>query len=238
MKQKKAIINRRIFWLTVLLLLGQIYSSPIYAQRGKISENTRFQKGIRLGLGYNHSLLLNDRFVEYKQDGVIKHRWGSIINLRVVFNPIILDLSNFSSSYKVDSPVWSFDDTTYVRHRGLELAVSMNLLPRSKYFLPYIGIGLQTSALGVNIGIWDKLTAEDSDELEVSSISMSGPIWKVGLLINFSQSIGINAEYKHRLPGKGTSVDLQAQHLSFTEHNKSFHQFSFWLFMNLSVIYQ
>jgi len=155
------------------------------------------ESGVILTYGYHQTDFLNTTFQSHLKDGNIARAWGNTVNLRITATyPIMIDLGYFSSQFTVSNIAsWKNPDTTKVRHRGGELALSMPLLSKTRFFIPYIGAGYQISQLYTGPPVIQETGKDYSSIIEMAK-NTSSPIYKFGLMINFNM-MSYSVEYKH-----------------------------------------
>ena len=154
--------------------------------------------GIILTVGFHQTGFLNNTFRQYLSDGKISNAGGACINLRIASAyPFMFDLGYFSSQFKVeDIPGWP-NESEKVRHRGGEVAMSLPLLSKTRYFVPYVGIGYQYSQLYTGEPVI-KDSEEDYEDIVEMSTKTSSSIYKAGVMMNFN-SMSYSVEFKHSL---------------------------------------
>lgn len=167
----------------------------------RIIENGKQINGFTLAYGYHQTTFLNEVFGMNISNNVISRKYGGVLMARMKLYPIIIDVDWFSSRFRISDAVsWPYSDTTNVRHRGMGFFISSALFPlmHSKIFVPYVGIGYQTSSLGVGVDI---IEMNDSNKsIEPSSIITSCPQWKAGFLVNMSRMYNLTIEYRQSFP--------------------------------------
>jgi hypothetical protein len=152
--------------------------------------------GPSINYNYRHVSFYNPRFYELSKESLIKQTYGNEIDFSYNYYPIKVDVCWFATFFEVSNFVSTYlTNTNYsTRHRGAEFFLSYMPLPHigkfSKHFMPYVGIGYQTSQL---------VTLDQSNkekEVIVSSHPTGSISWKIGLCVNINSSYFINAEYK------------------------------------------
>jgi outer membrane receptor protein involved in Fe transport len=174
------------------------------SQYGKVKSHLKYHHRSTWIFSYHKSSFLNTNFAGNIDNNNIKQKFGTSLNYRFdkAF-PFIFDINWFASKFVYEgSSVSSIADTPKIRHRGIELAANFSLLPTSKFFMPYIGVGYQTASI-VASNYWPIETmGEDQqqsaeNQIEYSSNCSTG-IWKVGVTIG-GTNLFVNAEYKQSL---------------------------------------
>lgn len=197
-----------LFFTLALFFTG---SSVICAQEGVLPENKFFGAktwrehiresnraigGLTMGYGYHQSQFFNARFEEVIQREQVAPTYGDYLQLRYTAAPFFFEVNRFSSRFSVEEqPNWPYSDTTQIRHKGWEFGLGYFPIHQgffSKYVVPFLGISYQTSSICASCG-WD-----EDKELQ-SSIDASTLVWKTGLRINFTSTLGVNASYKQSL---------------------------------------
>jgi len=155
------------------------------------------ESGVIISYGYHQTNFLNYVFNQHLKNGDIQKEWGNVLNLRITASyPLMIDLAYFSSQFTVkDVYGWQNTDTTRVRHRGGELALSLPLLSATRYFIPYIGAGYQFAQLYVGPPVVQTEGVDYSDIVVMSKNTFS-PIYKLGVMLNFN-IMSYSVEYKH-----------------------------------------
>ncbi len=152
---------------------------------------------IIISYGYHETNFLNTAFQTNVANGNITKKWGNTVNLKITGTfPVLIDLGYFSSQFTVsDLAGWQNSDTTKVRHRGGEAALSLALLSKTKFFVPYVGAGYQYSQLYTGPPL---IEVEGEENLEIIEMAKntSSPIYKFGIMLNFNAS-SFSVEYKH-----------------------------------------
>lgn len=149
----------------VILLL--VICNTAFGQK-TIKEAREYMMGFQVGLGYHQSTFVNPQFAKVIENGNLSREIGAVFSTRFTYLPIIIDFNWFSSNFKASSDInfeWNYPDTALIRHRGLELSVSVPLIPTSKNFVPYAGIGYQSSALGIGV----EFVRYNQEELEITA---------------------------------------------------------------------
>ncbi|MBP6870694.1 MAG: hypothetical protein KBC43_01685 [Bacteroidales bacterium] len=199
-------MNRFLFLLLILFISSGLYAqqkslpSNKYKDRitlGEIQEKMKECNGFTISYGYHQTVFLNPRFDANMDNGILERKYGGVFRVSYMLHPVIFDVDWFSSRFRIhDSGNWALEDTTDVRHRGLSLFISTTLFPlvHTRAFIPYIGIGYQTSSLGANINLIS--FSSGKDESQVISLNTSSPLWKIGLTTRIWQALVINIEYR------------------------------------------
>ncbi len=194
--------------ITLLLFLFAI-NSHIKAQLGTSSpfqEAKDYTKALEFSGGWFRSEFLNENFSQNLENGNIKHDLGGIFRTRLVAYPFLYDFEWFFSKYDLDNeqPTLSSYTSLYhhVRHRGINVAMSLVLIPTSKYITPYVGAGYQFAELGNVEPIFNLDSESDipnnTNPFE-SNIKMNTPFWKVGLTITPHKSFSVSGEFRNSL---------------------------------------
>ncbi len=161
-------------------------------------------------LGYVKTNFLNENYLKNKEAGIITPVGGFEYKIKSMnWFPLIVDFSMFSSEFNIESVNWNFADTVNAHHRGMELAVNLPLFLKFEYFVPYVGVGFNTSSL-TNKTIWAANDPKSVNYYETVSINTSSLLWKVGFFTIINETWVFYYEYKH----------------SFLNKNHSFKQFS------------
>jgi hypothetical protein len=179
----------------MMLAIGIAFESTAQANpfTKTIEANRDRQRGLWFGGGYARTSFQNSVFHENIGKGIIKPDFG--FNLRLSYRryPLVYDFSFYGSYFKIDPNYLRLPSDVDLKNVGGESSLALALLPNSKYFVPTLGLGFQSSTL--NAG------SSDSDSsFKPISINTSGFVWKYGLLINISRAIGLSLNYSHSLP--------------------------------------
>lgn len=192
---------------------GKYKNDELTAYR-RVKQKFNDRMGLTYMLSYHKTNFLNDQFAANIQDGVLDYHPGTCLTFRFEYGfPLVFDFNWFSSRFTYEGPNDNpLFETPYIRHRGIEVSSNLVLLPASKNFMPFIGIGYQSASL-VASNFWplDKYSDENNnnsnnnqDEEKIEHLSnCSTPIWKVGLSFGFDK-LYINAEYKQSLGALST----------------------------------
>ena len=197
-----------VLWLIILNrydLSAQTNNLPQHKYKNKLTltDIMRSQKsvnGFMVSYGYHQTTFLNPVFGNNINDDIIKKKYGGVFTASYTAYPFIFDIDWFSSRFRVQDKVsWPYNDTTNVRHRGMSFFISSALFPlvHSKSFLPYIGIGYQSSALGVGIEIVK--VSKGGKSVEQSSINTSCPQWKIGFKLKWWEAYWLIVEYRQSI---------------------------------------
>lgn len=194
-----------------LLLLCSFSLIPKISQGQTYRDAKFYMEGIQIGFGYHQTAFINSQYGQLKENDVIKNRFGYVVNLRVTSLPLIIDFNFFVSSFKVENnpdPNWTFADTSKVRHAGMEVGLSLPIIPESKHFVPYLGLAYQNGFLGVNTDVLGS-PLDDVAEEDVSVTKVTGILWKAGLMINMGRKLNLITEYKQSLNAKSEKATSQ-----------------------------
>lgn len=163
---------------------------------GGFSENS----GMYIGFGYHQSDMLNAQYGLARKNKEIRRRFGDALSFGYTYSAVSFDIQWFSSGFYTGKAVMGFQDSVKIRHRGLECSISYMFMPHAKVFVPYIGLGAQTAALGSGIGLGDNTTDPNKkDYVLKSSTNMSALIWKAGLRLNVSRGMFLLGEFKRSM---------------------------------------
>lgn len=180
--------------------------SSVNGISGKSIKEDFKDKKVLISYAYHQTDFLNTAFKNNLKNGAITKQWGSAVNLRVLAAyPVLIDIGYFASSYRADDLAGWPNDSTKIRHRGGEIAVSMPV-PISTYFLPYGGLGYQYSQLYVGEP-FVKEEGKTYDHIVEMATSTSSPIYKIGVMSSFN-ILSFYAEYKHSFLGKNPFQQL------------------------------
>jgi hypothetical protein len=153
-----------------------------------------FVMGLRLD--YQYPAFYNSLYYENLKANNIEFSGGLDFVWSMNIAPVMLDIGYFTSTFSVEDPNFykgSKDKETTLR--GMDFYASYLFLPDygriSRIFMPYIGIGYQTSSLAV------KIPGEKSTTL--GSYGTGSMMWKTGVTINLGKLLYINAEYRQGL---------------------------------------
>lgn len=160
-------------------------------------KNKDHLNGLFFNVGYVQSNLLNTQYNNHKLDGNLKNGFGYIVGVQYNRLPFILDLIYFQSSFSLKgllSPSL-FPEPTVLYHNGLEGAASIALLHDVKLLTPFVGVGYQSASLKT-----PTITEDNDDRYKAeSSVNLSSPILKAGLIFNFGRNLGLRVEYKRNM---------------------------------------
>lgn len=176
------------------------------AQIPALQKQREKTKGRYLSLGYHQSDFLSSAYRTSIRDKVLTRNLGYYAGLSYQYNPLIFDVSYFSSGFKTDNlPDGSYGANTLVRHQGGEVSISINLLPDIPVFHPCVGIGYQLSHLTT-----PKKSEENKNIEKVSSLDTSSPIWLAGFNLQFSPGWAISVRFKSSLVTNRENYQLAA----------------------------
>lgn len=155
--------------------------SPIRSMFRRDGYNTTYMAS------YHSTLFLNPKFAGNIENSSLEAGPGYSLGLKLeYFIPVSFDLNWFSSSFiysnnnNSSSPLL---DGSVIKHRGIEIAANLTLLPANKYFLPYVGLGYQTASLVAGNEYYSNCSAA---------------IWKAGIMLGLP-SFFLMFEYKQSL---------------------------------------
>jgi hypothetical protein len=199
-----------------ILPTGKFKNDELTAYR-RVKQKLNTRMGLTYMLCYHQTNFLNDQFVNNIQDGALSYSPGTCLSFRFEYGfPLVFDFNWFSSRFTYEGPNDNpLFETPYIRHRGIEISSNLVLLPVSKSFMPFIGIGYQSASL-VASNYWPldkysddndkKSNTSNQEKEEIKHLSnCSAPIWKVGLSVGFDK-LYINAEYKQSLNVSATKA--------------------------------
>jgi hypothetical protein len=213
----------------ITLLLLCFLANGAKAQLGTSSPFQKardYTKALEFSGGWFTSQFLNENYQQNLEVGNIDRGNGAIFRTRLVSYPFLYDFEWFSSKYdlKDDHPALTgyTSDNNYVRHRGIDLSMSLVLIPTSKHITPYVGFGYQLAEMGMLdplIGAKkeeDKTIAQNPTPQKPfeGNVKMNTTFWKAGIMITPSSVVGISAEFRN-------SVGL--------DESRAFNQFSITL---------
>ena len=165
------------------------------AQISSFEKQRGLTKGGYLNFGYHQTDFLNSRYRTNIQDDNLSKSFGYYIGITHQYNPLIVELTYFRSNFT--SNILSnqfYGNSTNIRHEGIELTLSLNLLPDIPVLNPFIGFGFQGSYLST------PTNKEDNPNIKkVSQVGTSSPIWTSGLNLQFKSSIAVSLRYKASL---------------------------------------
>lgn len=158
-----------------------------------ISDVRAYQTGIRANLGYFHSRIQNSPTVKSGQ--FLQGGNGLTFGFNYNRLPISIDADFFFTKFDSSQFVQKLQLTDTVYFRGGCFALNLNLLPKSKYIYPYVGIGYQFSKL--------------ASISEIININTASWIWKTGIHFICSTKWSGKVEYYKNFPseikGEGSS---------------------------------
>lgn len=197
-----------------LIVLYFIYPNIIIAQQTKY-----FQ--IRTSVGYNQTNFITNSFFNYTQSGILKEKFGWNIGIYGKRNFILWDAGYFATYYDIDTPSLQLPEDVSIRNDGLGVGISLIVLPKLKYLSPLIGIEYQSSSLHTN-------ESEIDESFKSISANTSGMVWKTGLIINFTEDIGLLFNYKQSFPDsiEFLSKDILKPMILFKDQEKAIQQIS------------
>lgn len=131
-----------------------------------------------------------------------------------VIHPFIIHTTWNYNKINIKNDNWTFDDR--LRHHVLDASLSYLLLPKSKVFSPYFGLGGQIGWIVATNSTPDTITPSNNNNDDsdiISRINTSSAIWRVGMrILLYSQSttkITLNVDLKQSLPAlKGRGVRI------------------------------
>lgn len=193
-------------------ILGLLMFSLTISALAQSTPYTRardWSKSVSIGAGLSRSFFMNENFRQNIESGALAHSIGALMQVRIVYYPLILDAEWNSCLYEVedDYPIWS----TYTqggagkfRHRSLNASASLALLPFSRHITPYLGAGYQVGTLG-RTEPWINLNDDEENPQTPGTndyegvVALQTPFWKFGLMIAPVQTFEIAIEYRHSL---------------------------------------
>lgn len=223
--------KKTFFFIVVCCLWGTVVTAQtntdnnhgqnFYLPQGKYkaSENTMYRRvkdsfkgetGLTFMYSYHQTNFLNDNFAYLIKNDELDRNFGSSFKFRIEYGyPFLFDVDWFSSRFFLDSPSGSpLEQTSHIRHRGLEVSCNLLMLPVYKYFSYYLGLGYQSASLiASNKRPLDSTKEDDPNATVEKGISYysdcSSVIWKAGFTIMMGENYLINAEYKQSLKPDG-----------------------------------
>jgi len=144
------------------------------------------------GLSYNKTNYLNAVYGNELQNGNIKYLYGfSLYYRNQIGKQFILDLEGFYNLLQLPNEK--------VNNYGGELSAGIILIPFSlkltSIIQPYALVGFQQSLMSIE----SSTNEEIMKDLKDKTTNTSAPIWKAGIMIHFSKSIFLNAQYKQSI---------------------------------------
>lgn len=147
-------------------------------------------------IGYRHVEFQNPIFLNNLSSGLIDYSYGFDLTTKFFLYPVMIDLGGFFSAFEADElkDVFYPDAEDPIRHMGLQAYVNFLALPRigqiNNYFLPYIGLGYQTSGIAV----------VNSESKKIASLGTGSPMIKIGFMLRVgNSSLKISGEYRQSL---------------------------------------
>lgn len=138
----------------------------------KIINDLKAYKNVTVA-SYHKTSFVNNNFANSIENSSIENYGGIELIGRVFgWSPVIFDYGGYWDFYKTQT-------MSEISHFGAKLSLSVVLLPTSKAFAPYAGVGYQLSTL---------VAGE-------ASIDTSAPIWKVGIQSITRNGVIFNFEY-------------------------------------------
>lgn len=189
------------FILTLCLLVQySLFSQFLPANKYKSNLNAttvryqiaKFHSSFQLEFGLHYSNFQNTRFFEISNEKWIKPQTGYQFRLNVLVQPLTIYGQYFSSNFDMsDYPGWRFPNDTKLRHSGLALGLSTQLLPFtkiSKYINPTAGIAYRRADICAN--------CSDSEEKEIHIVKPTSEfVWTFATQFHFSRFLYLSAEY-------------------------------------------
>lgn len=186
--EKKRLARKR----AIAKIIGYYKPSEFESRWGKSS----------FSIGYKHLKFLDIDYLMRVEEKMVKYSYGVNTNVSVNYYPIMIDVSAFYSKYTVgDLYLHSFIDYPDKRiyHYGLSGYLSIFPLPRlgglTRYIMPYIGIGYETSSLCILKKPFGESKSSDNSTNVLASTPTSGLKWKVGSKIYLGERFALYGEY-------------------------------------------
>lgn len=183
------------------LILSISVSIGILAQ-SSFDKTKAFLDGPSFRFGLNYSDFLNSKYSQRKADNIIKPATGFRIGFDYTHFPLFVSLCYFESNFKIADYSWVYPENTNVKHSGAELSVGMFLIHFTSRFLPYAGVGYQSSSLFVGEPILSSAN-DDSDSKPASSTAASSPVLKFGFQSSIVKRVRFQAEYQRSVLSEG-----------------------------------
>jgi len=179
----------------LIIAIFIICSSQVYSQITSFEKQRDVTKGTYLSFGYHQTDFLSGRYRTNIQDDILSKKGGYYVGITHQYNPLIFELTYFRSNFSTDIlPNQLYGNSTSIGHTGMEVAISLNLLPDIPVLNPFVGFGYQGSYLSTPAEI------ADNPEIEKESqVGTSSPIWMAGLNLQFGPSIALSLRYKGAL---------------------------------------
>ncbi|MBV5311731.1 MAG: outer membrane beta-barrel protein [Prolixibacteraceae bacterium] len=201
---KRKWVNRLIVTLIPLFIFTvEAFSQSLKLPENKHSNNFSYERlqpylnrKIGYNLGWNSTTFTNPVFAKNIADGVLKNKIGIDFFVRqyhwsCLFTDYDFSLSTFENN----------QSTSFTQYAG-KFSISAILLPVSKFFLPYAGVGYQLSVLGIPDD------NENSSDILIASSNTSCFFWKSGAQSFITNKFSIHFEYSQSIITKKTTNSI------------------------------
>lgn len=177
---------------TILILLGVLCSSMLFAQKNDMMIARDYTKGTYLTFGYHRSDFLNANYRDNLNEKIIKQGFGYYLGFKKLYNPFIFEGLYYSSKFRVKGLNPNlFPEETPVTHRGLEASILFNLFPGVKRFHPVAGVGFQLGEVST--------IADKEKKIPFHNSGVYSGLFKVGFDLFFTRSFGMDVQYKRSI---------------------------------------
>lgn len=183
-----------IFLNLLLLTTLMVNSQNLLLPENQYPDNFNFDKldlllkrKTGVYIGWNKTTFTNPIFAKNINDNVITNKIGLDFFVRKHYRTYLFADYDFSfSTFK------NTKSTSFTQLAG-KVSLSTILLPLSRYFLPYVGVGYQLSTLGIPDD------DENSSDIFSASSNTSCFFWKAGMQSFLTNRISVNFDYSQSM---------------------------------------
>jgi hypothetical protein len=175
----------------------KIGSFPVQKYDSKGRTYTRIRSKLEdcplsYSLGYTQTAFLNSDYGDAVANKSISPLYGYNVNMRYTATlPMFLEMNYYNSIFNVTGDSYlDFKKDNRITFQGVDLSMSLVLLPSGGIFVPYIGVGFTAATATSGCGIYDL----NSGQLKKKEFYNG--IWKAGLMLNFSEYFYLYGEYR------------------------------------------
>lgn len=204
--------ERLFFYVLGLFLV--MTASPSAAQR------TRYIPfGVQVG--YQQTDFINKSYFNNLNSGLLDKKFGWSAGLYGQIGIVLWDLGYFRTGYKVNAAGLALPEDVSIRNDGLDIGLSLKILPKFRYFCPLLGAGYHSSSLRAN-------KSSQNTSFSPFSANTSGFLWRVGVHSRLADRIALVLSYRQSIPKaaayKGEKFYLPE--IVFSDRDRAVRQFS------------
>lgn len=181
-------------------------------------------------VGYQQSDFINQTYFGNLNGGLLGKKFSWSAGLYGQIKILLWDIGYFTTPYKVNTAALALPEDVTVRNDGLDVGLSVKLLPKFRYFCPLLGVGYHSSSLRVN-----KSTQNTS--FVPFSANTSGFLWRIGVHSRLADRVALVLSYRQSLPKAAaySGDKFYLPEIVFTNKDRAVRQFSVSLYLLLEM---